>query len=78
MKSLLTKIKEAGLPYTTYESDVHLPVSPLADELLGEYPHRGNVTVFIDSKGVNTFNIPFENEDFWEIKGRFRCLGGLV
>ena len=66
---LYNAILAAGIPHSSHESDLYIPVTEETTKLLAPYQFRGNVQMFNSNKdGKLWYDIPFAYMPYWEAK----------
>ena len=67
MKTVHQQIKEAGVEYVGYYSDLYVQATQTASEIIRDYEYKENVKVFRNAlTGQSWFDIPFANDDYYK------------
>lgn len=75
MKTLFQSIREAGIPYSSHESDLYIPATPEARAILARFPlNQANATSFTNQaephRGQRWLDIPFAFDPFWQARAQ--------
>lgn len=73
MNTLFDDIKAAGIPFASHESDLYIPATPAACEILRRYPLNAKTAQPFTNqapphKGERWLDIPFAYLPFWEAR----------
>ena len=63
------KLKAAGIPLDSHESDLYAKVTPESKKIIADYEFKNNVKTFrsqIDKEGW--YDIPFAYKPYWDKK----------
>lgn len=70
MKTFFDKIKDAGIPFDNHESDLYIPNTKEAQEILNQYPVKKEISSkFMHAIKQETWiSIPFAYQPYWDGK----------
>ena len=72
-KHIFYQIKEAGIPYSSHETDLYVPVTPETIKLIEncDLKCKSMISIFIDNIDKKQwFDIPFAFLPAWEAKNK--------
>lgn len=66
--SLYTDLVSAGVPVSSWQSDLYFPVTPETRAILANYPKQCRSVFTSNVDGKRMFECPFAFDPFWERK----------
>ena len=67
--TIYQEMKEAGVPISSWQSDLYVPVNDVTRAIISRYEFKSNVTMFTSNiTGDLCYDIPFSYDPYWEGK----------
>lgn len=67
--NIYEQMKKAGVPLDHHESDLFVKITPRSRQIVQDYEHKENVTVFPHQETKELwFDVPFAYQPFWDAK----------
>lgn len=67
-KTLYQALVEAGVPISSWQSDLYAPCNAAVKEILAAYPKQTRTTFVSNVDGRSMYEFPFAYDPFWEAR----------